>query len=131
MYPSIFYKPSSLLDEFWDVDRVFGNYLSPLATDWNNIGFEDEGASYSVSMNVPGMAPEDIDIHLENSTLTIEAEKKDVDDKTKHYGKYSKQVLLPEDAQCDSIEASCKHGVLELQIPKTEKTQPKRINIKG
>ena len=60
MYPSIFYKPSSLLDEFWDVDRVFGNYLSPLATDWNNIGFEDVGASYSVSMNVPGMAPEDI-----------------------------------------------------------------------
>ena len=45
------------------------------------------------------------------------------------FGRFQRQFTLPEAANTDAIEATCKNGVLEVVIPKQERVQPRRIPV--
>ena len=45
------------------------------------------------------------------------------------YGSFYRRFSLPDTADGDAINAKCKHGVLEIIIPKREAVKPKRINV--
>jgi len=86
---------------------------------------------------VPGLNPEDIAINLVDNILTISGETKtekkegrEYHQRELRYGKFSQSVALPTAVQADKAEASFKHGILTVTLPKAEEAKPKQIKIK-
>ncbi len=86
---------------------------------------------------VPGVKPEDVDVTIEGSTLTIRGEIKDPSEEERtyllqenRYGSFSRSVELGIAVQPDKAEASFRDGVLLLTIPKAEELKPKVIKVK-
>ncbi len=96
--------------------------------------------AYYIEVELPGVKKEDINIDVNEDTLTISGERK-VREENKDdnfykvesvYGKFERSFSLPEDVDTDKIEATSKNGVLEIKIPKVQKVEkaPKKIEIK-
>lgn len=90
-----------------------------------------------VEASLPGVKPEDVEITVENGTLTIRAE--DAADRSADEGGWlvreisrgsvMRTVTLPTGLEADKAEATFEHGVLKLRIPKAEQVKPKQIRI--
>ena len=91
--------------------------------------------SYEIEVAAPGMKKEDFKVHIdENGNLAIEMEKK-VDEKEEKknghylrrefsYSKFQQTMVLPDDVEREKISAKVENGVLNVIIPKIEKTKP-------
>ncbi len=127
---------SALFDK--DLEKIFdvfgkqeGNLFAP------SCEIIEEEKRYLVSVDVPGMKEEDISLEIKDNHLYITGERK-FEKKTeknnvlrteKRYGKLSRTFTLPQDVNSEAIEASFESGVLEVSIPKTEKSQVRKIAI--
>jgi HSP20 family protein len=93
--------------------------------------------SLTVEASLPGIRPEDVDITVEDGTLTISgrtAEEKKAEEGSYliqeiRRGTFSRSVALPEGLEPDKAEATFEHGVLRLRIPKAEQAKPRQIKI--
>ena len=131
---SDFGLPSVFDDFFRTPVEVFGNDLNPKVD-----VHEDEKAVY-VKAEIPGLEEKDLNVTLKDNMLTISGEKKSEKtegEKGKNYwycersfGSFSRTIALPDAIKHDDVKASYKNGVLEIEIPKAEEAQPKKINIK-
>lgn len=103
------------------------------------VDLKEKENQFVLLADMPGMAKEDMDIHVENNVLTIqgerrfeqEAEKQSYHRVERAYGKFVRSFALPTRVQADAISASYKDGILEVMIPKAEESKPKKIAIKG
>jgi HSP20 family protein len=92
-----------------------------------------------VTVEIPGMKPEDIDLDLENNVLTISGEKNQTSEEEgegntwhlseRRYGKFTRSFVLPRDLEADRIDARYDNGVLRVTIPKSERARRRRIEI--
>jgi len=90
-----------------------------------------------VEAALPGVKPEDVEITVENDTLTIRG--KTSEEKTSEDGSYlvqeirrgsfSRSVTLPKGLESDKAEATFEHGVLGLRIPRAEQVKSRQIRI--
>jgi HSP20 family protein len=128
------YSLTNLFDDFLSVPvEFFGNDLNPRVDVQ-----EDEKAVY-VKAEIPGLDEKDLNVTLHNSLLTISGEKKGEkkeEDKNRNYyycersfGSFSRTIELPEGIKADGVKAHYKNGVLEIELQKDEKTQPRKITI--
>ena len=86
---------------------------------------------------LPGVDPKDVDIRLENNTLTLRGERKFDDEVKKEnyhrveraYGAFTRSFTLPTVVDQGSIKAEFKDGVLRVTLPKREEAKPKQIQI--
>jgi len=91
-----------------------------------------------IKAEIPGLSKEDISVQVTDSTLTIKGEKKreeavNEDDYyrcERFFGSFTRAVALPCDVKADQVKASCKNGVLEVRMPKTEEAKKKAITAK-
>lgn len=91
-----------------------------------------------VKVEVPGIEPKDIDISVSGDTLTIKGEKRsEKEEKGKNYhfversyGSFSRAVELPASVKFDQVKAEYKKGILEITLPKSEKSKTKKIPVK-
>ena len=94
---------------------------------------------YVVNVELAGVAPDSVELSVEDSTLTIKGERGfylDVPEEAFHrverrYGPFARSLTLPPTANADRIEASFDKGVLTIQVPKAEEAKPKKIAIKA
>lgn len=125
------------------VDRLFDASISPMESSrplaWGMaLDVIEDGDSYTVKANVPGIDPKDIEITFTDSVLTIKGEMKSEDEvkdnryhmRERRYGAFSRSITLGNRINGDKITASYENGVLTLQLPKAEEAKPKRIEIK-
>jgi HSP20 family protein len=99
----------------------------------------ENGKSYTVTVELPGLDEKDVKVQVGNDVLTISGEKKieRSDEKTHYsertYGSFTRVFTLPLDADHNAISARFSKGVLTLAIPKTEtpSAQVKQIDIKS
>jgi len=94
---------------------------------------------YEITLNVPGLSPDDVAIDVQGDRLIIRGQKEEKSEtKDQHYyrtersiGAFQRTLSLPEDANSDEISASLKDGVLLLSIPRNqiEARDVKRIPI--
>jgi HSP20 family protein len=98
--------------------------------------YEKDG-NIVVKAELPGVDPKDVDIRVENNTLTIRGERK-VDNEVKQehyhrveraYGTFTRSFSLPSVLDQEKIKAEFKDGVLQVTLPKHERALPKQINI--
>ena len=91
--------------------------------------------SYVVRAELPGLDPEkDIEITVEDRTLTIRAERSEEEQEAHRsefrYGSFTRSVALPERADTAHITATYDKGILEVSVPvPEEKTAGRRIEI--
>jgi HSP20 family protein len=88
-------------------------------------------------VDLPGVQEKDIDIRLENNTLTIRGERKfekSVNEENylrieRAYGSFTRTFSLPNTVNVESIRADYKQGVLTVHLPKREESKPKQVKI--
>tara|TARA_B100000508_G_scaffold128262_1_gene113898 strand:- start:611 stop:1033 length:423 start_codon:yes stop_codon:yes gene_type:complete len=130
-------RPISIFNDF---DNFLNHFSSSLnySSSWEP-KFEvlNTDTMYCIRAEIPGMSKKDIDIELENNTLSISGDRK-WNDKDQNnysefsYGKFYRSFNLPEDVKENNIKASMKDGILSVQVPRLEKVKPevKKIAIK-
>lgn len=87
-------------------------------------------------LDLPGVDPESIDVQVEDSTLTIKAERRwqpetdaQIVMSERPQGTFTRQFYLGEGLDTDHIEAGYDHGVLTISIPVAEQAKPKKITV--
>jgi HSP20 family protein len=98
----------------------------------------DDGAT--VYMDIPGVAPADIEVELDNDTLTIRGERPypyagengaAVRRTERGFGRFERSLRVPRSLDPGAIEATMTDGVLMLRLPKPESLKPQRIPIQA
>jgi HSP20 family protein len=92
----------------------------------------------TVQAEMSGFKKEDIEISIEGQTLTISGQRvqdmdtpgKDAYQSERYYGRFQRQVTLPEGVDPERADASYKDGVLCIHFPKTEQSKRKQIPVK-
>jgi HSP20 family protein len=136
-----FYHPMSILDEVEALAKeIFDS--RPLLTLGNgfplSLDIYREKDELVVKAELPGIKKKDLDISLEDDSLTIKAERKEekVDEDNTHYsrerrfGRYSRSVTLPFHIDAEKTLATFKNGLLEIRLPKAEDAKSKHIEVK-
>ncbi len=98
----------------------------------------DEGDAIVIQSTVAGVKPEDLDVSITNDTVTIRGRRErghEVSDGAYYYkelfwGVFSRQVILPEEVEEDEAEASLKHGLLSIRLPKKRRGVVQKLKVK-
>lgn len=99
---------------------------------------ETEGA-FEVTVELPGMKPEEVTVEMKEGRLWIAGEKKDEKEEKgktfhrieRHYGEFRRVIPLHVPVEEEKIEAKFVDGVLHVTVPKAAKMLPKRIKVSG
>jgi HSP20 family protein len=121
-------------DPFRDFDRVgqaFPNRASAMSLDAYR-----EGDRYVIRFDLPGVAPDKIDVVVEKNVLTVRAERnwqpaenQEVLITERPQGTFMRQLFLGEGLEADRIDARYELGVLTITIPVAEQARPHSISI--
>ena len=94
----------------------------------------DNGETFTINLEVPGVDSSSIDVKVENSKLIISGDKKttteNVLSSSRKFKKFKNVYTLANKVDTNKIEAKLKDGVLTLTLPKSKDAQPKTIDIK-
>ena len=93
----------------------------------------EEKDSYLLKADLPGVDRKDIEIHFEDGALTLKGERSDASESEhegykrieRSYGSFQRTFRMPENIDAENITAKNESGVLEIRIPKLEKTHKK------
>jgi len=138
------YRPfnSLLRDEFANDDwsPFFNGSLTRAARNFTPaVDVVEQGDSYLLKAEVPGISPEQIDLQVENDVLTLRGEHRaEQTDESKgyrrverSYGSFARSFVLPKGTNVDAIEANVEHGVLTVKIPKVQAATPRKLQVKA
>ena len=126
------------MDRLFD-DTMFRPFAGIAGTEYARLPLDVRTTADAllVDASLPGVAPEDVDITVENGTLTIKAQ--ETADRSSDEGGWlvreisrgsvMRTVTLPTGLEADKAEATFEHGVLRLRIPKADQVKPKQIHI--
>ena len=98
--------------------------------------YEDEH-TIAVKMEVPGIDEKDIDVRIENNTLTIHGERKmEKEEKEENfrrverqYGSFTRSFTLPSSVDTGQVNANYDKGVLKISMAKKAEAKPKQIKV--
>ena len=90
-----------------------------------------------LKLEVPGMDEEDLNVSLENSTLTVSGERKfEKEEKEenfhrieRHYGSFTRTFRLPNTVDAEKVEAAYDKGILKITLDKRAEAKPKQIKV--
>ncbi len=98
----------------------------------------DKGDSIVIQSTVAGVNPEDLDVSITNDSVTIRGmrEREEETHEENYYykelfwGTFSRSVILPEEIDEDDAEASLKHGLLTIRLPKKRRGVVQKLKVK-
>jgi HSP20 family protein len=122
-----------------ELSRFFDERSDVVTSDWApRVDIKEYDDKFVLDADVPGVDPKDIDITMEDGVLSVRGkrelenveERKNFRRVERSYGSFYRRFSLPETVDGNNIKAKAKDGVLTVEIPKLEKVQPRRIEIK-
>ena len=129
-----------------EMDTLFSRFAttSPLSNSRRGVfpavNLYETADAYVLTAELPGVAPDDIQASLMDSTVTLQGERKidyaDQEDVSVHRaerqaGSFRRAFELPAAIDPDKVEAVHNNGVLMLRLPKTPEAQPRQISVKA
>jgi len=98
--------------------------------------YEDEH-KVTLKLEIPGVSQEDVDIRLENNTLTVRGERKfEKEEKEENfhrierrYGSFARSFTLPSTLDTENVQANFENGVLKIELAKRAEAKPKQIKV--
>ena len=145
------YEPWNLIDrlqqqlgQFGYTDKSLSNgdndYSNIVTSHWRPaVDIKEEADRFLITADLPGVDPKDIEITMDNGVLTIKGERQSETRVEKEgykrvervSGTFYRRFSLPDTADAERIEAKGKDGVLEVVLPKHEKVQPRKIEVRS
>jgi HSP20 family protein len=142
--PLIKYNPFAEVDDFPTGLRVFQDTVNRLFSDQSSarpwappVDILETDNELVLKADVPGVDLKDIDIQLENGTLTLKGQRKfekEEGNKGFHrmersYGSFVRYFTVPETVDAEHVQADFHNGVLTVTLPKKEIAKPKAIKV--
>lgn len=98
--------------------------------------YEDE-QNLILKLEIPGVNEEDLNVSLENNTLTIQGERKfEKEEKEENFhrierrfGSFTRTFRLPSTVDAEKVEANYEKGILKISLAKRAEAKPKQIKI--
>ncbi|HKR25857.1 MAG TPA: Hsp20/alpha crystallin family protein [Acidobacteriaceae bacterium] len=98
--------------------------------------YEDEH-KITLKLEVPGMKESDLDIQLENNTLTVKGERKFENEEKeenfhrieRRYGSFFRSFTIPNTVNPETVKANYETGVLRIELEKRAEAKPKQIKV--
>lgn len=123
-----------MLDMAWN--REFGEELKEGVWQPPVDIYEDE-TSVIIKAEIPDVDQSDIEVKIENNTLTIRGERKHSSDVKKenyyrverYFGQFQRSFSLPQSIDQEQVKAACNKGILTLTLPKKAEIKPKQISV--
>ncbi len=131
--------------ELWFETRPFANGLDRFFSELSGVknaiapatDVVEDDDNYRFYVEMPGLDGGSVEVHAEDGSLVIEAERKrpewtkdaQLHLNERHYGAIRRAFRLPEDASHDQIRAAYRDGVLEVTVPKRAEAKPVRIKV--
>jgi len=92
-----------------------------------------------IKAHVAGVRPDDLDISITRDMVIIKGKREEAretsgDDyffKELYWGSFSRTILLPQEIEVEEAEATEKHGLLTLKLPKIDKEKQTKLKVKG
>lgn len=132
-------------DPFTEFQREMGRLfetLEPLQTlrvarQYPAVNLYDAGDRYVLTVPVPGMAPEELDLSITGETLTLRGERKRPEGildesfrrQERPFGRWTRTVTLPDRLESGQVSAAYAQGVLTVTLPKAESARPRQISV--
>jgi HSP20 family protein len=123
---------------FFDFERGFPGAGRDESRSWPRATLEDTGQALVVRADLPGVEDKALELSVEESTLTIKGERNDaapegygVHRKERGAFRFSRSFALPAKVEVDGVQATLKHGVLTVTLPKAKEAQPRQISVKA
>ena len=131
----------------WEPANVLRNFASTLPGIFDSDAAEaarspkvdifDDGNSFILSAELPGVSRENLDIDIKDNLLTVKAEKKLENSTEKEgylrversYGVFERTFFLDENVDREGIKADYKDGVLRLTLPRKQDEPSKKIEV--
>lgn len=120
------------LREFDRLTRETRESTTPAVMAFDAVRDED---SVTLYFDVPGVTADDLEVSVERNELTISATRVWKDDSKetivteRPQGSFTRRVMLSDALDTDRLEANLAEGVLELTIPVSQKSKPRKIDV--
>ncbi len=125
-----------------EMDRLFrrfgGDGWGRVVPEFPAVNIWEEDNDLFVEAEVPGLKLEDLEIYVsQGNQLTIKGKRTRPEvEGTWHrqergYGEFSRVIALPVDVDADKVEATLKHGVLTIRLPKVAEARVRKITVKA
>lgn len=116
-----------------------GRGIAPAAGVFPALNMSEDDHNLYVRAELPGVAPENIDITTKQNNLIIKGERKIATEgekvsyhrKERDAGNFRRIISLPTRVDSEKVTASCKNGVLTVTLPKAEEAKPRQISVKS
>jgi HSP20 family protein len=114
----------------WDTELAAGHWMP-------SVDIYETEQELVLKADLPDVDPKDVDIRIENNTLTIKGERKaqkEVNEENyyrveRSFGSFARSFQLPNTIDADKVKAEFSKGVLKLTMPKREESKPKQIKV--
>ncbi len=134
------YDPFAELAEFPKLFDTFSRFLEPANRPWvPPVDILETENELVVKADLPDVELKDIDIHMENGTLTVKGERRfeqveEAKNRGYHrmersYGAFARYFTLPDTVETDKVKAEYRNGVLTITLPKKEVAKPRSIKV--
>jgi HSP20 family protein len=119
-------------------DTMSRLFAEPSARPWvPPVDISENENELVVKADVPDVKFEDIQVNLENDTLTLKGARKfeKASDKggyhriERSYGSFERSFTVPNTVDAEHVKADYKNGVLTVTLPKKETAKPRKINV--
>jgi HSP20 family protein len=125
------YDPFRELDRY--TDQLFGQGARK---GWMPMDAVRRAEGVELRFDMPGVAPESIDVSVERNVLTVKAERswflgegEEALAKERDHGAFTRQVFLGDALDTEHLEAGYEHGVLTIKIPTAEQAKPRKVEV--
>jgi len=122
-----------------EVDRMLGRASDAYGSCcvYPPLNIYDDGESYSIRAELPGVKPADLDVQATATTVTIKGERREdardekasVERRERDYGVFNRTVELATQIDPDKISAKLEDGVLVVVAPKSADARPRQIKV--
>ncbi|MBI5055608.1 MAG: Hsp20/alpha crystallin family protein [Nitrospirae bacterium] len=131
----------NVLDPWRDFDRLNSELFEmiyPARGEFPPMNMWKNEEKAMVSVEIPGVDPEGVEIEVSGEMLTLMFERKPEElkegesytRKERWYGQFSRTIELPFNVQADKVTAKFSKGVLFIELPRAEAEKPKKITVK-
>jgi HSP20 family protein len=132
------------IDPFRELATLFQNFTEPNGKDQLTAGnfvppvdvYEDEH-NLVLKLEVPGVEENDLNVSVENSTLTVQGERKfEKEEKEENfhrierrYGSFLRTFKLPNTVDAEKVDANYEKGILKITLAKRAEAKPRQIKV--
>lgn len=119
----------NIIDQFFN-DLSYDPRFSLMNT--NNVSnyYNENEKEYYLTMDVPGMSKDDIEVTFDNNRLKVSGQRKSDKYDSYKYGKMERTFNVPSNVETDKISAKIDNGVLKVLLPKAKSSLGRKISVK-